>query len=95
MASYSKYLDSEENVAGDTDDTLLKYYFFITQGAEADTKYLTPIDPRVVNGIVGRLSKEFQKSPFLPEFKNEIFNVSLFNCLKLFKNLGNRKTKVY
>lgn len=75
MSVYSKYLDPEENDKTDT-DTFLKYYFFITQGAEADTKYLTHIDPRIVNGIIGRLSKKFQKSPFLPEFKNEILNVS-------------------
>lgn len=79
VSAYSKYLDPEESEDnGKTDtDTFLKYYFFITQGAEADTKYLTPIDPRIVNGIIGRLSKEFQNSPFLPEFKNEILNVSL------------------
>lgn len=76
MAAYSKHLDPEDHKITDTDDTLLKYYFFITQGAEADTKYLTPIDPRIVNGIISRLSKEFQNSPFLPEFKNEILNVS-------------------
>lgn len=76
MAAYSKYIDpAEDNKVEDT-DIFLKYYFFITQGAEADTKYLTPIDPRTVDGIIGRLSKEFQKSPFLPEFKNEILNVS-------------------
>lgn len=77
MAAYSKHLDPEDHKVADTDDTLLKYYFFITQGAEADTKYLTPIDPRIVNGIISRLSKEFQNSPYLPEFKNEILNVSL------------------
>lgn len=77
MAAYSKHLDPEDHKVTDTDDTLLKYYFFITQGAEADNKYLTPIDPRIVNGIISRLSKEFQNSPYLPEFKNEILNVSL------------------
>lgn len=77
VAAYSKYLDpTEDNIMEDS-DIFLKYYFFITRGAEADTKYLTPIDPRTVNGIIGRLSKEFQKSPFLPEFKNEILNVNL------------------
>lgn len=76
MAAYSKYLDPEELSTALTDsDKFLKYYYFITQGAEADDKYLTPIDPRLVDGIVGRLSKEFQKSPFLPEFKKEILNV--------------------
>lgn len=75
MAEYSKYLDPEDHKVADT-DTFLKYYFFITQGAEADTKYLTPIDPKIVNGIISRLSKEFQNSPYLPEFKNEILNVS-------------------
>lgn len=72
---YSKYLDPEDNVVSDS-EKFLKYYFFITQGAEADTKYLTPIDSRIVDGIIGRLSKELQKSPFLAEFKNEILNVS-------------------
>jgi len=57
-------------------DKFLKYYYFITQGVEADNKYLTPIDPRLLNGIIGRLSKEFQKSPLLSGFKNEILNVS-------------------
>jgi len=75
VAAYSKYLDSGENIVTDTDN-FLKYYFFITQGAEADSKYLAPVDPRIVDGIIGRLSKEFQKSPFLPEFKNEILDVS-------------------
>lgn len=75
VTTYAKYLDLEDSKEADS-DTFLKYYFFITQGAEADTKYLAPIDPRIVDGIIGRLSKEFQKSPFLPEFKNEILNVS-------------------
>jgi len=75
VAAYSKYLDPEDNVITDT-NKFLKYYFFITQGAEADSKYFAPIDPRIVDGIIGRLSKEFQKSPFLLEFKNEILNVS-------------------
>lgn len=70
---YSKYLDPEDAVSDES--TFLKYYFFITQGAEADTNYLAPIDPRIVNGIIGRLSVEYQNSPFLPEFKNEILNV--------------------
>lgn len=76
MDEYSKYLDPEDNVVSD-ENTFLKYYFFITQGAEADANYLAPIDPRIVNGILGRLSIEYQKSPFLPEFQNEILNVSL------------------
>lgn len=75
MAEYSKYLDTEDNAVSD-ENTYLKYYFFITQGAEADTNYLATIDPRIVNGIIGRLSVEYQNSPFLPEFKNEILNVS-------------------
>lgn len=86
VAAYSKYLDPAENVETDS-NTFLKYYFFITQGAEADTKYLTPIDSRIVDGILGRLSKEFQKSPFLSEFKNEILNVSL---LEFMFGLGHR-----
>lgn len=85
VSAYSKYLDPEEIEKTDT-DTFLKYYFFITQGSEADTKYLTPIDPRIVSGIISRLSKEFQKSPFLTEFKNEILNVSVMK--KLLHNIG-------
>lgn len=83
VAAYSKYLDTEEILTPDS-DKILKYYYFITQGAEADTKYLTPIDPRLVEGILGRLSKEFRKSPFLPEFKTEILNVSFDNQVKTF-----------
>lgn len=76
VSMYSKYLDPENNENINT-DIFVKYYFFLIHGAKDDTNYLTPIDPRIVNGIIGRLSKEFQQSSFLLHFKTEILNVSL------------------
>lgn len=78
VAAYADHTEAEENVGTKLDtEKYLKYYFFIRQGVEADSKSLAPIDSRMVTGIVNKLSKEFQNSPFLSNFKDEILNVSL------------------
>ncbi|VVC38385.1 Hypothetical protein CINCED_3A000930 [Cinara cedri] len=77
-AAHLKYLNPNNyinnNVIMDT-DTLMKYYFFLTKGTEADTNSLAPIDSRILDGIDGRLNKDFQKSPFLQKLKTELMEV--------------------